>query len=175
MVTISTKNEQEAVKMTRVQITQSTMNATSISLDESESEETPLTDRRKIKPAKSLLDEETVDSDSVESLKELTNSENLNNNKSSSILNNSLKPSEENSVNEISCKTDPELTENNLFRNSESEKEMDVKENFKKKKSRKKKIKKSAKKELPPIVTKIRRPLPQLSVVCEETEPANEN
>lgn len=63
-----------------------------------------------------------------------------------------------------------ENVESNLLRNSESEKEIDIKEKYKKKKIKKRKVKRRLSKELPPVLVKPKRPLPKLAAVDEEIE-----
>eukprot|EP00794_Sanderia_malayensis_P019239 gene19239-21167_t len=218
VVTISTNGlaggELESmIKITKVQV--STMmditnrplngnnNGKVVTVMELNDEETPIIDK-KIRPSKSfglaneqqsiVNENELEDSDSIESLKEasipnhVNNNRNNNNNTYGCVLeleeqidlndkqNNIIHANNER-TNAVTSHLDSEGMHCNLFRNSESEKEMDVKENLKKKKTKKKKVKKSTKikKELPPVViTKTRRPLPQLPVLCEEAEPTNE-
>ena len=114
---------------------------------------------------KETFDAEREESDSVESLKEIgenkrTKKKALNNNRPKlnvEILKENGLNREEGSV------------RSNIVRNSESEKEMEVKDSFKKKK-RKKKVKRRLKKDLPPVLVKSKRPLPQLDAVDEEVE-----
>eukprot|EP00112_Aurelia_sp_Birch-Aquarium-sp1_P021339 Seg5719.1 transcript_id=Seg5719.1/GoldUCD/mRNA.D3Y31 product="hypothetical protein" protein_id=Seg5719.1/GoldUCD/D3Y31 len=135
--------------------------------DNESDEQTPLTDRKQ-KEEKIKQERRNSESDSVESLKEIPLTKLMNNNMVNSSLNSPKQVTSNGTAN-----FDAETIQSNLHRNSESEKEMDVKESFKKKKIKKKRTKRTAtKKELPPVVvSKTRRPLPKLAAVNEETEP----
>ena len=166
---INTKRcEKELFKMSTVQVTNKKEERKAISQYDNESDEqTPLTDRKQ-REEQTKQERKNSESDSVESLKEIPLTKIMNNN----MLNNSLNSSKQATLNGRT-NFDAETIQSNLHRNSESEKEMDVKESFKKKKLKKKKTKRTAaKKELPPVVvSKTRRPLPKLAAVNEETEP----
>ena len=135
--------------------------------NEGRDEETPLANRKTGGETK-----DNSDSDSVESLQEVSI---MNNNKNTNntilSLNDSWNINKQLGLNG-KAKYDAEVPQINLHRNCESEKEKEVKDNFKRKKSKKKK--KTGKKDLPPIVNKPKRPLPQLPVLSEETEPSND-
>ena len=141
-------------------------------------EDTPILEnkRTKVPPARLSSVGDADDSDSGESLKEvpiqnLNTSFNITGNHIRNVKNlqNNFKPPERTNSKVLSNADDAYQD----FRNSESEKELESKQNSSnKKKVKKKKVKKVKKspKELPPVAARNRRPLPQLPVLNEEGE-----
>eukprot|EP00795_Rhopilema_esculentum_P001638 gene1638-16104_t len=123
-------------------------------------EETPPTVRKLSPEGYNICEDVDERRDSIESLKEMNEvplKEIMNNNK-----------------NNEKTKTNEDNLPSNLMHNSESVKEKELKDNLKRKKSKRKKGKRTLKKELPPVLVKSKRPLPQLAAVDEENEAAND-
>ena len=123
-------------------------------------EETPLTVRKLSPEGCNNRQDGDERRDSIESLKEMNEvplKEIMNNNK-----------------NNEKTRTNEDNLPSNLMHNSESVKEKELKDNLKRKKSKRKKGKRTLKKELPPVLVKSKRPLPQLAAVDEENEVAND-
>lgn len=123
-------------------------------------EETPCVNKKKV------LNLERENSSSVESLKEIEGNK-LGN---KGLNNNNKQKSNGWMVKRIEDHRDWEKCESNLLPNSESEKEMEVKDSYKKRKSKKKKVKRRLAKDLPPVLVPTKRPLPKLAAVDEEIE-----
>ena len=108
---------------------------------------------------KGVFDVRKEDSGSVESLKEITSDSAMH----EKLINNNRPDRNVELVRANELSNGEGNAESSFLRKVESEKEMELNDSLKKRKCRRKKTRKGLSNELPPIVMKSKRPLPQLT------------